>query len=96
MGNRNPLSRSLAHGTDVTDDPAPHGPGKENDYALESVDGYILWCCWKLKRKFRLMSARTDLCGGRSAMLVPTATASSQRMVQTNGVWEASVHTCTI
>src|ERR1035438_1763204 len=33
--------------------PSP-GPGKENDYALESLDGYIVWCCWELKRKFRL------------------------------------------
>jgi len=30
------------------------GPAKENNYALESLDGYIVSGCWELKRKFRL------------------------------------------
>jgi hypothetical protein len=42
-----------SHGHSLDPVPSP-GPGKENDYALESLDGYILWCCWELKRKFRL------------------------------------------
>ena len=29
------------------------GPAKENICALESLDGYIVWGCWELKRKFR-------------------------------------------
>ena len=30
------------------------GPAKENNYALESQKGYIVWGCWELKRKFRV------------------------------------------
>jgi hypothetical protein len=29
------------------------GPAKENNYALGSLDGYIVRGCWELKRKFR-------------------------------------------
>jgi len=29
------------------------GPAKETIYALESLQGRILWGCWELKRKFR-------------------------------------------
>ena len=29
-------------------------PAKENIRALESLNGYIVWGCWELKRKFRL------------------------------------------
>ena len=30
------------------------GQAKENKYALEFLDGYIVCSCWELKRKFRL------------------------------------------
>ena len=29
-------------------------PAKENIHALESLNRYIVWGCWELKRKFRL------------------------------------------
>ena len=32
------------------------GPAKENNDALESLKGYIVWGRWELKRKFRLNS----------------------------------------
>jgi hypothetical protein len=32
------------------------GSAKENNYARESLVGYIVWGCWELKRKFRLTS----------------------------------------
>ena len=31
------------------------GPAKEDNYALESLQGYIVWGCWELKRKFRIV-----------------------------------------
>jgi hypothetical protein len=31
-------------------------PAKENNYALESLNGYIVLGCWELKRKFRFHS----------------------------------------
>jgi hypothetical protein len=48
-----------SHGHSLDPVPSP-GPGKENDYALESLDGYIVWCCWELKRKFRLTRLRFE------------------------------------
>jgi hypothetical protein len=37
------------------------GPAKENNYALESLKGYIVSGCWELKRKFR-MKALVEEC----------------------------------
>ena len=31
-------------------------PAKENIHALESLNRYIVWGCWELKRKFRFRS----------------------------------------
>jgi len=42
-------ARIRAHGTLVSSPAA-----KENNYALKSLDGYIVWACWELKRKFRV------------------------------------------
>ena len=35
------------------------GPAKENNYALGSLDGYIVRGCWELKRKFRMTALAT-------------------------------------
>jgi hypothetical protein len=42
-----------SHGHSLDPVPSP-GPGKENDYALEFLDAYIVWCCWEPKRNFEL------------------------------------------
>jgi hypothetical protein len=40
-----------------TRDGAPDlGPLKENNYALESISGYIVLGCWELEREFRLIT----------------------------------------
>jgi hypothetical protein len=36
--------------------PSP-GPSQRKNSALDSLAGYIVWGCWKLKRKFRSTSA---------------------------------------
>jgi hypothetical protein len=54
------------------------GPAKENNYALESLDGYIVWGYWELKWKFRpstatgfgCQRATTRIGGGVSVFLL--------------------------
>jgi hypothetical protein len=56
MSDKTGWKKAVGSGCGTRDGAPDLGPLKENNYAMESISGYIVLGCWELEREFRLIT----------------------------------------